>query len=184
MRMFEEFKERMIVKFEMTHLGLMSYNLGIEVKQSEEGIFLSQKTYVEAILKEFKMERINSIATPVEYGIKYFKFDSTKKVNPTLFRRLVGRLHFLTCIRPDILYGVGVISCYMKAPSLTHMKEAKRILQYVKGTLDYGLFYTIANDCRLCGFSDSDWGGDDNRKSTTGFVFFIGTTAFAWSSKK
>jgi len=94
LRMFEEFKERMIEKFEMTDLGLMSYYLGIEVKQSEEGIFLSQKNYAEAILKEFKMDRINLVATPVEYGIRYSKFDNTKKVNPTLFRRLVGRLRF------------------------------------------------------------------------------------------
>lgn len=181
----EEFKKQMTARFEMTDLGLMCYYLGIEVKQNEEGTFLSQKAYAEAILKEFHMERCNSITTPVECGIKLSRFDNAEKVDSTMFRRLVGRLQFLTCIKPDILYGVGVISRYMEAPTMTHMKAAKRILRYVEETLNYGLSYTVANDFRLFGYSDSDWGGDvDDIKSTSGFVFFMGAAAFAWSSKK
>lgn len=74
-----------------------------------------------------------------------------------MFRRLVGRLRFLTCTRLDILYGVGVISRYMETPTMNHMKAAKRILRYINGTLNYDLFYTISIDFSLYGFGDSDW---------------------------
>ena len=126
--MFKEVKRKMTKKIEMADWGLMTYYLGIEVKQGEEGIFLSQKTYAEEILKEFKMDAINSVATLVECGTKISKFENTEKVNPTLFRRIVGRLRFLTCTRLDIMYAVGVISRYMESPTLTHMKVTKRII--------------------------------------------------------
>ena len=94
-------------------------------------------------------------------------------------------LRYLTCTRPDILHAVGVVSRYIESPTTTHFKAAKRILRYLKGTIDFGLFYSVSNDYKLVGYSDSDWGGDiDNRRSTTGFVFFMGDTAFTWMSKK
>ena len=73
----------------------------------------------------------------------------------------------------------------MEAPTTTHFKTAKRILRYIKGTTNYGLFYSSSNNYEIVGYSDSDWSGDlDDRKSTTGFVFFMGNTAFTWMSKK
>ncbi|XP_057780230.1 secreted RxLR effector protein 161-like [Salvia miltiorrhiza] len=73
----------------------------------------------------------------------------------------------------------------MENPTTTHFKAAKRILRYLKGTLDYGLFYSNTHDYKLVGYSDSDWARDnDGRKSTSGFVFFMGDTAFTWMSKK
>ena len=73
----------------------------------------------------------------------------------------------------------------MEHPTTTHFKAAKRILRYIKCTINFGLYYSISEDYRLVGYSDSDWGGDvDDRKSTSGFVFFIGETAFTWMSKK
>jgi len=90
----------------------------------------------------------------------------------------------LTCTRPDILYGVGLVSRYMESPTTTHFKAAKRILRYVKCTIDFGLLYPSFNEFKLVGYSDSDWGGDvDDRNSTTGFVFYLGSSAFTWSSK-
>ena len=73
----------------------------------------------------------------------------------------------------------------MESPTTTHLKVAKRILRYLKGMVDYGLFYSSSKEFKLEGYCDSDWAGDTNdRKSTSGFVFFIGNTAFTWSSKK
>lgn len=135
--------------------------------------------------KKFNMEDCKPVCTPVECGIKLSKNDEGEKVNPTLFKSLVGSLRYLTCTRPDILFGVGLISRYMETPTMTYMKTAKRILRYIKGTLDYGLVYSSSNEFKLVGYSDSDWGGDsDDRKSTTGYVFYLGDTAFTWSSKK
>ena len=67
----------------------------------------------------------------------------------------------------------------MKTPMTTHFKSAKRILQYLKGTINFGLFYSISANYKLVGYSDSDWVGNiDDIRSTTGFVFFMGDTTF------
>ncbi|GKV40705.1 hypothetical protein SLEP1_g48314 [Rubroshorea leprosula] len=184
-RMFEEFKRAMSNEFEMTDIGLMSYYLGIEVKQMEEGIFISQENYAREVLKRFNMSNCKPVNTPVAGGMKLSKFEEGGSVDATLFRTLVGSLRYLTCTRPDILFGVGLVSRYLEAPTTVHLKAAKRILCYVKGTTDFGLNYFASNDFTLRGFSDSDWAGDiDDRKSTIGCVFYMGDTAFTWSSKK
>ncbi|KAH9768833.1 hypothetical protein KPL71_011754 [Citrus sinensis] len=183
--LFEEFKRVMIKEFEMTDIGLMAYFLGIEVKQKEEGIFISQESYANEILKRFKMNDCKPISTPVECGVKLSKHDEGEDIDPTFFKSLVGSVRYLTCTRPDILYAVGLVSRYMENPKTTHFKAAKIILRYIKGTINFGLLYSFSNDYKLVGYSDSDWGGDvDDRKSTTGFVFFMGDTAFTWMSKK
>ncbi|KAE8727985.1 hypothetical protein F3Y22_tig00004899pilonHSYRG00012 [Hibiscus syriacus] len=183
--MFNEFKDVMMKEFEMTDMGLMAYYLGIEVKQQNDGIFISQESYAKEILKKFKMENCKPISTPAEYGIKMTKHEEGESVDPTFFKSLVGSLRYLTCTRPDIIHAVGLVSRYMESPTTTHFKAAKRILRYLKGTIDFGLFYSVSNDYKLVGYSDSDWGGDiDNRRSTTGFVFFMGDIAFTWMSKK
>ncbi|KAK2995531.1 hypothetical protein RJ640_022733 [Escallonia rubra] len=159
----------MIAQFEMTDIGLMSYFLGIEVKQTNRGIFLSQKKYAGDILKKFKMEACNPILIPVEERSKLVKDGSGDFVNATNFRRLVGSLRYLTATRPDIVYGVGIVSRFMNSPQQSHWQAAKRILRYIKGTLDDGIFYSSSNNIELVGYTDSDWGGDtEKRKSTSG----------------
>ncbi|KAG6394959.1 hypothetical protein SASPL_145550 [Salvia splendens] len=92
---------------------------------------------------------------------------------------------YLTCTRPDILYATGIVSCYKENPTATHFKASKRILRYPKGTLDYGQLYSATNDYRLVGYSDSDSSGDnDDQKSISGYMFYMGDTAFTWMSKK
>ncbi|GKV50107.1 hypothetical protein SLEP1_g56822 [Rubroshorea leprosula] len=158
--MFEEFKKAMTQEFEMTDIGLMSYYLGIEVKQNEDGIFISQEAYAKKVLEKFEMENCKPVSTPIACGTRLSKYDE------------------------NILYGVGLVSRYMEAPTSTHMTMAKRVLRYIKGTVDYGLTYSFSTNFKLYGYSDSDWGGDvDDQKSTTGFLFFLGDTAFTWCSK-
>ncbi|XP_028086227.1 uncharacterized protein LOC114287147 [Camellia sinensis] len=182
--MFVEFKKAMIRKFEMTDIGLMEYYLGIEVKQMEKGIFISEEGYTKEILKKFKMIDCKLVNTPGECGVKLTKHEDREKVDATLFKSLLGSLRYLTCTRRDILFGVGLVSCFMEAPTMTHFKAMKRILHYVKGTIDFGLSYSSSNEYKLVGYCDSDWAGNlDNRKNTTGFLFFLGNTAFTWSSK-
>jgi len=106
-------------------------------------------------------------------------------INLTLFKSLVGSLRCLTITRPDIIYGVGLVSRYMEIPKESHWLAAKRILRYIKFTLNLDLFYIYYETVELVGHSDSDWGGNqDERKSTTGYVFYLESTAFSWTSKK
>ncbi|KAM2177036.1 hypothetical protein ACFX1Q_036278 [Malus domestica] len=183
--MYEEFTKVMTKEFEMTNIGLMAYYLGIEVKQNEEGIFISQESYTNEVPKKFKMDDCKPISTPVECEVKLTKHDKGESVDPTFFKSLVGSLHYLTCTRPDILYAVELVSCYMENPTTTHLKTAKKILRYLYGTVNFSLFYSSSDNYKLDEYSDSDWAGDsDDRKSTTGFVFFMGNIAFTWMSKK
>jgi Reverse transcriptase (RNA-dependent DNA polymerase) len=154
--MIEKFKLEMTKECEMTDLGLMSYFLGLEVRQKKFGIFVSQEAYANKILKKFKMDECNPVNTPVESGTKLSRYDEGKTVDATLYRSLVGSLRYLTCTRPDIAYGVGLVSRYMEEPKMTHWKAIKRILRYVKDTLSHGLFYSHTNEFDLVGYSDSD----------------------------
>ncbi|XP_042450182.1 uncharacterized mitochondrial protein AtMg00810-like [Zingiber officinale] len=165
----------MTKEFDMMDIGIMSYYLGIEVKQQDDGIFISQKGYTKEVLKKFDMKNCKLVGTPVECGIKPHMNQDDEKVDPTLFKSLVGSLRYLTYTGPDILFGVGLVSRYMKAHITTHLRIAKRILRYIKGTINYGIPYAFSDNFKLIGYCDSDWAGDiDSRKSTTGVVFFMG----------
>ena len=183
--MIEEFKGTMTREFEMTDLGLMKFFLGLEVRQVETGIFISQETYAKEILKKFKMANCNPVSTPMEPGAKLSKFDGGERVDASRYRSLIGSLRYLTCTRPDLSLSVGIVSRFMEEPVHSHWKAVKRILQYIQGTVSLGLFYSKAEDYKLVRYSDSDWCGDiDDQKSTAGYVFFMGDTAFTWLSKK
>jgi len=115
----------------------------------------------------------------MESGTKLSKFDGGDQVDASKYRSLVGSLRYLTSTRPDLLLSVGIVSRYMEEPSYSHWKVLKRILRYIRGTISLGLYYTKLNNYELVGYSDSDWCGDvDDRKSTSGYVFFMGHTAF------
>ena len=97
----------------------------------------------------------------------------------------MGGLIYLTHTRPDISHSVGVISRFIQNPSRHHFGAAKRILRYIAGTLDLGIWYEHGIRYKLIGYTDSDWAGCmKDRKSTSGYVFSIGSGAVSWSSKK
>ena len=164
---------------------MMHYFLGIKVVQSINGIFISQKKYVRDILDRFQMKDCNPVSTPTEFGLKLNKDHEGKKVDNTNYKQIVGSLMYLTETRPDIMYYVSLISRYMENPTEMHLLAAKRILRYLQGTRDFGLFYKKGKKLELFGFTDSDCVGDqDDRRSTSGYVFMLGTGAVSWSSKK
>jgi Reverse transcriptase (RNA-dependent DNA polymerase) len=172
--MVEEFKGVMMKEFKMTNLILIKYFLGLEIKQHEKVIFVSQEAYAKEILKRFRMENYNPIATPMELGTKLSRYDEGDEVDANLYQNLVGSLRYLTCTRSDIMFVVGVASRYMESLMTSHWKATKRILRYVRGTVDLGLHYSKTNNFKLAGYSNSDWCGDiDNRKSISGFTFYV-----------
>jgi uncharacterized protein len=178
--MFKEFKQSMFREFEITDNGLISYFLGIEVKQQHDGIFISQKKYMNEILEKFKMESCNSMSTLVETSIKLLKEGDGRVIEPTLYKSLVGSLRYLTITRPDIVYRVGLVSRYMETPMENHWLATKRILRYIKGTLNLGFFYAYGDEAKLVSYSDSDWGCDqDEKKSIIGYAFYFSSTTFS-----
>lgn len=184
-KMLEEFKAAMMNQFEMSDLGLLQYFLGLEVKQGEDGIFLCQRKYAEDLLKKFHVKKCEAIRTPMNTNEKLQRDDGTEKADEKLFRSLVGGLNYLTHTRPDIAHSVSVVSRYMHSPTKQHLGAARRILKYVAGSIKLGMLYESVDNFKLIGYSDSDWAGClDDRKSTSGSVFSLGSGAITWSSKK
>ncbi|XP_028236729.1 uncharacterized protein LOC114416049 [Glycine soja] len=183
-KMMMEFKEDMKT-FEMTDLGLMSYFLGIEVSQRNEGIFISQKKYTEGLLKKFKMYGCKPVATPLITNEKLQKNDGAPEDDASKYRSLIGSLLYLTTTRPDIMYATSLLSRFMQSPSQIHFGAGKRILRYLQGTKEFGIWYNTETNSELLGYTDSDWAGStDDMKSTSGYAFSLGSRMFSWASKK
>jgi hypothetical protein len=182
-----QFKLELKKKFSMSDLGLLSYYLGIEVKQETEGITLSQSAYAKKILESAGMWNCNPSATPMEARLKLYKRMEDDVVRPTEYRSIIGSLRYIVNTRPDIAYSVGVVSRFMEAPSQAHWGAVKQILRYLKGTVDFECKYERGATLKpfLLGYSDSDFAGDVvDRKSTTGIVYFLGNNLVTWNSQK
>ncbi|XP_042984742.1 uncharacterized mitochondrial protein AtMg00810-like [Carya illinoinensis] len=105
--------------------------------------------------------------------------------DPSLYRSLVGALQYLTITRSNITHAVSVVSQFMHKPSISHFQAVKRILRYVKGTLRFGLSFTLSSSLELLAYSDADWAGcPDTRRSISGYVVYFGGNLVSWSSKK
>ncbi|XP_057953892.1 secreted RxLR effector protein 161-like [Malania oleifera] len=174
-----------MAEFEMSDLGMMHYFLGIKVLQSYTGILISQNNYVGEILDRFQLKDCNPVNKPSKFGLKLNKDDEGKKVNSILYKQIVGRLMYLTATRPDIMLFVSFIGKYMECPIEIHLLAAKRILRYLQVSKEFRLFFKKGEKSDLFGFTNSDYVGDSyDRKSTSGYVFMLGTRVVSWSSKK
>ncbi|RDX67094.1 hypothetical protein CR513_54067, partial [Mucuna pruriens] len=159
--MFAKFKNSMMLEFDMTDLGKMKYFLGLEILQQLDGIFICQKKYALEMLQRFRMDRSNSVTNQIVPGVKLTKDESGVKVDKTYYKQIVGSLMYLTSTRPDLMY--------MENPTQLHLQLAKRVLRYIQGTTEFGIFYKKGGSDKLIAYTDSDYAGDvDDRKSTTG----------------
>ncbi|XP_077246123.1 secreted RxLR effector protein 161-like [Tasmannia lanceolata] len=120
------------------------------------------------------MSQSKRSVTPLDPNIKIRREEGKLLPDPQPYRPLVDSLIYLTIIRPDISFSIGLASRYMQAPRKPHLEAAKRILKYVNSTLDFGLLYRRGVDFVLNGFTDADYGGDlDDRRSTSDYVFLF-----------
>jgi hypothetical protein len=181
------FKLEMKDWFQMSDLGLLSYYLGIEMKQDPSSISLCQSTYAGKILEQCGLGSCNLSVSPMESRLKLSKQSITEAVNATGYRRVIGALRYLLNTRPDLAFPVGYLSRFMETPREDHLIVIKRILRYVAGTWSHRLHYTKRQEGppKLISYSDADMGGDiDDRKSTNGIVFFIAGNPVTWQAAK
>jgi hypothetical protein len=182
----KKFKGQMAKIFRMSDLGLLSYYLGIEVKQDSKGITLSQSSYAKKILEKGGLLECNPCDVPMQAKLKLKKESDSLSVDSTEYKSLVGSLRYLVNTRPDLAFSVGYVSRYMEEPHEEHLAAVKYILRFIAGTADKGLFYPRKEEGdQLLGYSDSDLARDlDSRKSTSRVLFFLGRSPISWQSTK
>ncbi|XP_058723232.1 secreted RxLR effector protein 161-like [Vicia villosa] len=119
-------------------------------------------------------------ATPLITNEKLQKNDGAPEADASKYISLIGSLLYLTATQPDIMYATSLLSRFMQSPSQIHFGEGKKILRYLQGTEEFGLWYTTKTNSELLGYIDGDWAGSlDDMKSTS-----LGSGIFSWASKK
>ena len=136
-------------------------------------------------MKKFGLESASSVRTSMSSNVKLTVDLLGKSVDSFLYRSMIGSLLYLTTSRPDISYSVGVCAKYHANPKESYMIALKRIINYVKTTVDFGVWYSKDTNIVLVGYSDADWiGNADDRKSTSKGCFYVGNNLVSWMSKK
>ncbi|KAK2967744.1 hypothetical protein RJ640_029701 [Escallonia rubra] len=172
-------------EFEMSMMGELTFFLGLQIKQSKEGIFINQSKYTRELLKRFGLENAKPRGTPISPSVNLIKDENGKDVDSKLFRGMIGSLLYLTASRPDIMFSVCICARFQACPKESHLSAVKRIFKYLSGTLNLGLWYPRNSSIDLVGFSDSDYAGClVDRKSTSGTCQFLGDALVSWHSKK
>ncbi|XP_058733154.1 uncharacterized mitochondrial protein AtMg00810-like [Vicia villosa] len=128
-RMVKHFFNQMQSEFEMSLVGELTYFLGLQIKQMEDSIFLSQSKYAKNIIKNFGMDNASHKRTPAPTHLKLSKDESGTSVDQSLYRSMIGSLLYLTASRPDIAFAVGVCARYQAEPKVSHINQVKRILK-------------------------------------------------------
>ncbi|KAI5313376.1 hypothetical protein L3X38_042550 [Prunus dulcis] len=177
--------------FEMKDMGRLAYFLGLQIAYpASRGLFVSQTKYAKDLLHKAGMQSCRACSTPCKPHNQILTDCGEQLSDPTMFRSVVGALQYLTFTRPDLAYAVNTVCQYMNNPTDVHWLLVKRILRYVQGTLSFGINFTsistrVSDPWQLSAYSDADWAGDINtRRSTTGFVVFLGPNPISWQSKK
>jgi hypothetical protein len=183
--MCDKFASLMKYEYKMSMMGELTYFLGLQIKQSEKGIFISQGKYVSDMLKKFDLTSCSSMKTPMAPPLTLDKDSLGKSVNVTLYRGMIGSMLYLKASRPDIMYSTCLCTLYQADPKESHLTDVKRIFRYLKGTPNLGLWYPKDSGFDLIAYSDSNFSGCKlDRKSTTGGCQLLGGKLISWTSKK
>ena len=175
----------------MEDQGDVHYCLGMPIKRNRRlgTLMIDQKAYLDSVLRRFGMADSKTVSTPMEAGKSFEKLkDDDDPVNLREYQAAFGCLMYASIgTRPDLSSSVGVLSRFMTKPGNEHWRGVKRVLRYIQRTLNYSLKFqsTKTSVVNLNDFANPDWTGNvDTRKSTSGYLFQIGSSIVSWSSKR
>ncbi|GJS11500.1 putative ribonuclease H-like domain-containing protein [Tanacetum coccineum] len=173
-----EFKKMMHKKFQMSSMGELTFFLGLQVKQKNDEIFISQDKYVTEILKKFGFTDVKTASTPMETQKLLLKDEDGKEVDVHLYRSMIGSLMYLTSSRPDIMFAVCACARYQVNPKVSHLHAIKRIFRYLKGQPKLGLWYPKDLPFDFVAYTDSDYARASlDKKSTTGEAEYVAASS-------
>jgi hypothetical protein len=181
----DELLKSLTADFAVKDLGNLNFFLGVEVIPNPQGAMLSQQRYILDLLTRTKMVDAKPVTTPMASSTNLSAFDGEPFPDHTLFRSTVGALQYLSLTRPDIAFCVNKLSQFMHKPTLLHWQSVKRLLWYLKFTIQFGIQIYCNSDTSIHAFSDADWAGSkDDRRSIGSYCVFLGRNLISWSCKK
>jgi len=180
-----QLKQHICHYFQTKDLGKLRYFSGIEVAQSNHGIVISHRKYALDLLEETRLLNSKSVETPMDPNVKLLPSQGEPFSDSEKYRRLVGKLNYLTVTCPDISFAVSVVSQFLNSPCVDHLNAVTRILKYIKSSRGEGLLYGHNDHTRVVCFTDVDWAwSPSDRRSTFGYCVSIGGNLISWKSKK
>ena len=169
----------------MSMMGELAFFLGLQVQHRNDGIFISQTKYVKDLLKRFDLVECSPAKTLMSTVLKLDVDDKGKSINITVYKGIVNLLLYLTTSRPDIMFATCLCARFQVNPKESHLIAIKRILRYLKGTQNLGLWYPKDTCFNLVGYFDVGYVGCRvDRMSTSGSCQFLGQSLVTWYSKK
>lgn len=181
-------KEGLLKSFDVKDLGDVKCCLGIEFIRNKNGYSIYQSGFIQDVLARFEMSDCKPISTPMDANAKLSRNSTSENESCSKmpYRELVGSLMYIAMgTRPDIAHVVSCLSCFNDCYQQAHWVAAKRVLRYLKGTLNYGILYNSSRDKPLVGYVDADWGNcPDDRRSYTGYAFMLASGVISWESRK
>lgn len=175
-------------QFETKDLGHITHYLGMQISREDDGTFtLSQKYKIQETIEEFGLQEAKTASTPMETSYLKEPNDQSNLLQDNhLYRKAIGKLLYIATItRPDISTAVGILSRKVSKPTKMDWNAVKRVIRYLKGTINKKLKLSARTSHKLTGYVDADWAGDkSDRKSTSGYLFSIGEGLISWTSKK
>lgn len=176
--------KKLMEDFAMKDLGSLGFFFGIQETRNSTSLHLQQSKYVLDLLNKIKMTDAKPYRSLCVLGTKMSKFDSEPFTNPTEYRQVVGALQYATLTQPNIAYYVNQLCQHIHNPTSSHWTATKRVLRYLKGSVNCGLLYS-KEPIALHTYCNSDWAGNpDDRRSTSGFGIFLGSSLISWFAKK
>lgn len=171
--------------FTIKDLGYARYFLGMEISRFDTGLLLNQRKYVIDLLKDAGCVNTKIAKFPMQRNLHLSIDDGELLEDPESYRRLVGRLLYLTLTRPDISYTVQQLTQFLSSPRQPHLKAALFLLRYLKGSVNCSLFYPSNNQLSIRAYCDADWGSCPfTCRSLSGYCVFIGDSLVSWKTKK
>ena len=200
-----QFKERLSLTFAMKDMGEAHFILGIQIERDRQRrtLTISQRQYIQSVLERFGMADSKAISTPMDVKVSLSKSQAPnnetdqQQMRNIPYQSAVGAVMYcMLGTRPDIAYSITTLSQFNQNPGLIHWQGVKRVLRYLKGTVNYGITYSgnpnqssslvILKEVKasLSGYCDADWGGNPDRRSISGYVFLLAGGAVSWAARK
>jgi len=184
-KMCDDFSKLMESEFEMSMIGKLKFFLGLQIKQHKNGIFICQEKYVKDLLKKYKPNESKIMTTPMHPSSSLDKDENGKDFPEKEYRGMIGSLLYLTAIRPDIVFAIGLCGKFQTTLKESHYIAVKRIFRYLVGTTSVGLWYKKGSCFNLMAYCEADYAGDKIEwKSTSDACQIIGEALVRWCFDK